>query len=206
VPVWVFWLLGAAAVALVAIVTYFLTSSQAKARAAAFKEKALKMVEILKERVDRLERAKKEAAAAREAAEQRARSAERTAEAAGDEARAHRAQAAGERERAERAERAVRDLEERLREAQAQRTRWEGEARTADQLAQVASEGLSFAAVLTLRGIVAQSALLSSHRMRPEGALEELDECLRQAQRTSEVEAEHIAALLANLLAIRSAT
>jgi hypothetical protein len=184
-PAWVLWVLGAAAAGLVMLVTYFVTSSKAKARAAKYKQKVLRIVEALKKRLDLLEEALNEARRAKREAEARAEQAERAARSADADREAAEAQARAERERAERAAHAAVELERKLAEARAEMEKWRREADVADRIGAIAGAKLTKAVVLEVRAISAASLVLGGKLPRPEKAMEQLDERLAQVESTN---------------------
>lgn len=194
-PVWALYLLGAAAVGLAILVTYFVTSSKAKARAAEYKKKVLRIIAVLRERMELLEEALRKAEQARKEAEARAEEASsRAARAEADREEAER-EAAAQRERAARAAEAAVDLERQLAEARAEAEKWRREAEVAERLGKVAGAKLTPAIVLEIRSINAASAVLGGKAPRPEKAMEKLDETCEQLARGNA----RIAEILADL-------
>ena len=192
-PVWLIAVLGIGVMSLVAIVVYFLTSTSAKANAEAFKAKVLKIVEILKGRVERLEELLEEANAKQAEAEARAREAEdraQRAEAQRDGADAEVARR--QREKARRAQAVVRDVESALERAKASQRQWAKEANSAEGLTSIAGSTLSVASVTALRTIVNGSALLKAHESQPAEALTALDEALLSAEADARAEVERV--------------
>lgn len=181
-PVWVAWVVGAAAASVIVLVTYFVTSSKAKARAAKYKEKVLRIVEALKRRLDVLEDALREARRARADAEARAEEAERAARSANDERNAAAAEARMERERAERAAQAAVELERQLAEARAEMERWRNESDLAERLGLIAGSKVTKGVVLEVRAIGAASFVLGGRLPRPDRAMVMLDSRLAEIE------------------------
>lgn len=182
-PAWALAVLGAAAVGLTVLVTYFVTSSQAKARAAKFKEKVLRIVEALKKRLDMLHEALHEARKAQAEAESRAAEAEEAARHATEQTADADREAARAREDAARAAEAALELERQLAEARAELEKWRRESEVADKLGGVAGAALSVHVLQEIREINATSLLLGGRMPRPGRAMAELEERLAEVER-----------------------
>jgi hypothetical protein len=192
-PAWVAWVAGSVVVAIGSLITFFVTSSKAKARAAEYKKKVLRIIEALKMRLDLLEEALRHARTAQEKAEQRAQEAEEAARRDAADARAAGEEAQRARDAADRSANAVVELARHLAKAQAELQKWRREAEVADELGNVAGHGVTFAAVSTSLFVHKNSVLLGGAIPRPEQALRELDSTLRLVEGGNQVIAELVA-------------
>lgn len=182
-PAWVLVVLGAAAVGLAILITYFVTSSKAKSRAAKFKEKVLRIIAALKKRLDMLEEGLRDARQRQADAESRAKEAEEAARSADVQQAEAKQRAAEAREEAQRAAEAAAELERELTEARAELDKWRRESDVADKLGAVAGSALSVSVIQVIMEINAASLLLGGRTPNPKRAMAKLEE------KTAEVEA-----------------
>lgn len=204
-PAWGAWVVGAAAAAVIVLGTYFVTSSNAKARAAKYKEKVLRIVEALKGRLEVLEHALHDTRRARAEAEARADEAERVARSAVDDGIAAAAEARMERERADRAAQAIVELERQLAEARAEMERWRRESDLAERLDLIAGTRFTRSVLSEIRAISIASLVLGGRFPRPERAMAMLDRRLAEIE-DANTEIERLALATASALTTQEDT
>lgn len=162
--------IGVGGALIVSLVVYFLVSNKAKTRAAAYREKVNRIVELLHAKIQDLEARVQEAEAAVRDYASHAEEAKTKAEAEG-------AARASEdfRKTVEKLQREIDKLRRKEAAYEEEASRWRDEATRAAKLQTIAGTGVSVASVRGLMGVVSGSAILRSHRLMPEKALDALD-------------------------------
>jgi len=187
-PAWAIVVVGLAAAAVAAIVTYFVTSSKAKARSAKFHEKILRICEALETKLELLEARLRRAEAERDAAREAARRAEEEKAEATAEARR-------ERKRARRAEAEARELKRKIKETREELEKWRAEAVVAARLEAIAGAELTKALLVEVRDINATSSVLGGRLPRPKKAMALLDNVLAETEETNAAMEESVESL-----------